>query len=161
MEIPFKTLSDNARIWIYPSNRKLSDNEVIEIKELCSDFLAKWTSHNNTLLASFDIPYNRFIVFGLEVDFNSPSGCSIDSSVHFIQFLENKFNISLLDKMNVTFKQGQFLTHKTLNDFKSMVKNGSVNSETIVFNNLVNDMAGYRSEWEIQMKDSWHSRFIK
>jgi hypothetical protein len=42
-----------------------------------------------------------------------------------------------------------------------MVKNGSVNSETIVFNNLVNDMAGYRSEWEIQMKDSWHSRFIK
>ena len=63
--------------------------------------------------------------------------------------------------MNVTFKQGQFLTHKTLNDFKSMVKNGSVNSETIVFNNLVNDMAGYRSEWEIQMKDSWHSRFIK
>ena len=34
MEIPFKTLSDNARIWIYPSDRKLSDNEVIEIKEL-------------------------------------------------------------------------------------------------------------------------------
>ena len=61
MEIPFKTLSDNARIWIYPSNRKLSDNEVIEIKELCSDFLTKWTSHNNTLLASFDIPYNSLL----------------------------------------------------------------------------------------------------
>ena len=161
MKTPFDKLTDNARIWIYPSSRKLSDSEVEEIKILCTEFTNKWTSHNASLLASVDIPYNRFIIIGLETNFNIASGCSIDSSVHFIQSLEKKYNIILLDKMNVTFKQGEYLTYKSLNDFKNMAKKGSVNVDTIVFNNLVNDIAGYRSEWEIPMKDSWHSRFIK
>ena len=161
MKISFNKLSDNARIWIYPASRKISNLETLEIKKLCDDFTDQWTAHNSSLKASIDIPYNRFIVLGLETDFNAASGCSIDSSVHFIQSLEKKYDIILLDKMNVTFKQGEYLTYKSLNDFKSMVKKGSVNSNTIVFNNLVNDIASYRSEWEIPMKDSWHSRFIK
>ena len=161
MKILFKNLSNNARIWIYPSNRRLSDHEIIEIKKLSDNFTEKWTAHNNKLLASIDIPYNRFIVIGLENDFNLPSGCSIDSSVHFIQSLEKQFNITLLDKMNVTFKQGEYLTYKSLSDFNDMVKKGSVNANTIVFNNLVSDISGYLSDWEIPMKDSWHSRFIR
>jgi len=161
MKISFNKLSDKARVWIYPSSRKLSDIEVKEIIILCDDFINQWTAHNNSLLASVDIPYNRFIVIGLEIEFNAASGCSIDSSVHFIQTLEKKFNIVLLDKMNVTFKQGEYLTHKSLNDFKDMAKKGSVNADTIVFNNLINDLASYRSQWEIPMKESWHSRFIK
>jgi len=161
MKTPFNKLSDNARVWIYPASRKLSDAEVVEIKKLCDDFTNQWTVHDSSLLASVDIPYNRFIVIGLETDFNSASGCSIDSSVHFIQSLEKHYNIILLDKMNVTFKQGEYLTYKSLNDFKNMVKKGSINPNTVVFNNLVNDLAGYKSEWEIPMKDSWHSRFIK
>jgi hypothetical protein len=161
MKIPFNKLSDNARVWIYPSSRKLSNEEVLEIEKLCADFIDKWTAHNSSLLASTDIPYNRFIVIGLEIDFNSASGCSIDSSVHFIQSIEKLYNITLLDKMNVTFKQGQYYTYKSLNEFKDLVKKGSVNANTIVFNNLVNDIAGYKLEWEIPLKDSWHSRFIK
>ena len=161
MKIPFNKLSNDARIWIYPSNRKFSDKECLEIRGLCDDFLDKWTAQNNLLLASIDIPYNRFIVIGLETDFNLPTGCSIDSSVHFIQSLEKKYKISLLDKMNVTFKQGEYFTHKSLNDFKSMLSKGSINSKTIVFNNLINDVGGYKSQWEVSLEDSWHSRFIK
>ena len=161
MRKPFKELSDNARIWIYPASRKISNIEFLEIKKLCDDFTDQWTAHNKSLVASFDIPYNRFIVLGLDADFNAASGCSIDSSVHFIQSLEKKYDIIFLDKMNVTFKQGEYLTYKSLNDFKIMVKKGSVNNNTIVFNNLVNDIAGYRHNWEIPMKDSWHSRFIR
>jgi hypothetical protein len=129
MKTPFNKLSDNARVWIYPASRKLSNAEVVEIKKLCDDFTNQWTAHDSSLLASVDIPYNRFIV--------------------------------ILDKMNVTFKQGEYLTYKSLNDFKDMVKKGSINANTVVFNNLVNDLAGYKSEWEIPMKHSWHSRFIK
>ena len=123
MKIPFNKLSDNARVWIYPSSRKLSNEEVLEIEKLCADFTDKWTAHNSSLLASTDIPYNRFIVIGLEIDFNSASGCSIDSSVHFIQSIEKLYNITLLDKMNVTFKQGKYYTYKSLNEFKDLVKN--------------------------------------
>ena len=161
MKICFDKLSDKARVWIYPSSRKLSDLEVKEILHLFDNFLNQWTTHNKKLLASVEIPYNRFIVIGLDSNFQSPSGCSIDSSVRFIQQLEKVYDIILLDKMNVTFKQGEFLAYKTLIDFKKMIKQGSVNKNTIVFNNLVNDVKEYRTLWETTINKSWHSRFLK
>ncbi len=160
MYISFEKLSDNARIWIYPSNRKLSDQEVKEILVLFEKFFAQWTAHNKKLLASVQIPYNRFIVIGLDSDFQSPSGCSIDSSVHFIQNIEKSYKIVLLDKMNVTFKQGAYLVYKSLTEFKKMIKNGSINKKTIVFNNLVNDVREYKTQWETSISNSWHSRFL-
>jgi len=73
------------------------------------------------LEAGFELPYNRFIVLGLNQEKTQASGCSIDASVRFIQELEQKLDLILLDKMNVTFKQGDFLSHKSLGGFQ---KNG-------------------------------------
>ncbi|MNL67462.1 hypothetical protein D3C87_1920500 [compost metagenome] len=88
------------------------------------------------------------------------TGCSIDSSVEFIQGLEKKYNVDLLDKMNVTFKNGEHIAHKTLIDFKKMVKDKSVSENTIVFNNLVNNIEEFNESWEVPAADSWHSRFF-
>ena len=74
--------------------------------------------------------------------------------------MEQTYNIDLLDKMNVSFKQGEFVAYKTLSDFKKMAKNRSVSPNTIVFNNLVTNIAEYRTNWEIPAKDSWHNRFL-
>ena len=63
--------------------------------------------------------------------------------------------------MNVTFKQGEYLTYKSLIEFKKMIKNGSINKNTIVFNNLVNDIREYKTQWETPIINSWHSRFFK
>ena len=46
-------------------------------------------------------------------------------------------------------------------DFKTMAKNKSVSKNTIVFNNLVTNIAEFNENWEVPASDSWHSRFIK
>ena len=66
MLVDFKTLPDHARIWIYPSNRPFSEVEQQTLKGSLSNFLSHWTSHNQSLEASFDLPYNRFIVIFYE-----------------------------------------------------------------------------------------------
>jgi hypothetical protein len=40
-----------------------------------------------------------------------------------------------------------------------MVKDKAVTENTIVFNNLINNIQEYRS-WEVPAIDSWHSRFL-
>ena len=104
--------------------------------------------------------YNRFIIIAVNQDVQAATGCSIDSSVEFIQSLEKKYNVDLLDKMNVTFKQGEHIAHKPLIDFKKMVKDKSVTENTIVFNNLINTVQEYNESWEVLALDSWHSRFF-
>ena len=95
MYVPFDRLPDEARVWIYATNRHLSDKEVIAIEQELIAFLTQWTAHQQALEASFSIPYNNFIVIGLNENKNLASGCSIDASVHFLKQLERKFKVDL------------------------------------------------------------------
>lgn len=156
----FKTLPNDSRIWVYQANRKLSDIEVAEITELTEDFLTKWTAHGAELEAGVEVKYNRFIVIGLNQANASASGCSIDASVHFILSLQEKFDVDLLDKMNVTFYSGDYIAYKPLEDFRKMAKDKSISKNTIVFNNLVNTKAEFLESWEVPAHESWHSRFL-
>ena len=126
MIVDFDVISEESRIWIYQSNRTLSPVEVIEIEAKIKDFLISWTAHGSELQASFLIKYNRFIVISLNESFNIATGCSIDSSVRFIQDLEKLYDVSLLDKMNVSYRHGEFIAYKPLIEFKKMIKNRSI-----------------------------------
>ncbi len=161
MLVPFENLPDSARVWVYQANRSFTQEELEEIKARLDDFLTQWTVHGSELKAGYDIKYKRFITIGLDQQVNPASGCSIDASVTFIQQLEKDYNVDLLDKMNVSYKQGEFVAYKTLIDFRKMAKNKSVSPNTIVFNNLVNNKAEYLSNWEVPASESWHNRFLK
>lgn len=160
MYIPFEDLPLHSRIWIYQSNRKLSDDEIVTIEEQAKDFIENWAAHGKSLEASFITKYNRFIIIAVNQDVQQATGCSIDSSVEFIQKLEQQFEIDLLDKMNVTYKTGEFIAFKTLIEFKQLAKSKSVSENTIVFNNLVNTIEEWQDFWEVPASDSWHSRFF-
>jgi hypothetical protein len=161
MIVPFKSLPPESRVWVYPSNRPFNEAELNLLQEALAEFLSSWTAHNQSLEAGYDLPYNRFIVLGLNQEKVHASGCSIDASVRFIQRLEEQLGVVLLDKMNVTFKQSDYLAHKNLEDFKKMAKNRSVSKSTIVFNNLVDTVEAYNKHWEVPAEESWHNRFFK
>lgn len=156
----FNSLPDDSRVWIYQANRSFSEQELLEIQNDLNAFLENWTAHGKDLKAGFEIKYNRFLVIALDQSGQSATGCSIDASVHFIQQLEKKYNVELLDKMNVSFKQGEFIAYKTLLDFKAMAKQKSISKNTIVFNNLVATKGEYLEHWEVPASESWHARFV-
>jgi hypothetical protein len=160
MIIDFDVISEESRIWIYQSNRTLSITEINEIESKIKDFLISWTAHGSDLQASFIIKYSRFIVISLNESFNLATGCSIDSSVRFIQDLEEEYDVSLLDKMNVSYRHGEFIAYKPLIEFKKMIKNRSISKKTIVFNNLINSKSEFLNNWEVPIEESWHNRFF-
>ena len=160
MVVNFDSLPQTARIWIYQCNRSYSDSELEEISEKLTTFLEGWTAHGADLQSGFEIKYKRFIVIALDQNVNPATGCSIDASVKFIQELETAYKIDLMDKMNVSYKQGKYVAHKTLTDFKKMAKEKAYSKNTIVFNNLVNTKAEYLEFWEVPASESWHSRFV-
>lgn len=160
MYVPFENLPEESKIWVYQSNRKFSDAEFAAIETDLKTFIENWAAHGTSLEASFLLKYNRFIILAVNQEVQVATGCSIDSSVAFIQELEKKYDVDLLDKMNVTFKLGEHIAHKPLIEFKKMAKDKAVTGNTIVFNNLVNNIAEFNEAWEIPAIDSWHSRFF-
>jgi len=160
MLVDFNTLPETSRIWIYQASRSFTETEIEDIKQKLDVFIENWTAHGGDLQAGYEIKYKRFIVIALNQSLNAATGCSIDASVHFIQQLEKEYNVDLMDKMNVSYKQGEFIAYKPLIEFKKMAKQRAVSKNTIVFNNLVANKAEYLENWEVPASESWHSRFL-
>ena len=160
MTVEFSSLPQTARIWIYQCNRSFTLDEIQEISNKLQTFLEGWTAHGADLKAAFEIRYKRFIVIGLDQNQQLASGCSIDASVNFIQQLETAFKVDLLDKLNVSYKQGDYIAYKPLKEFKKMVKDKAVSKNTIVFNHLVQTKAEYLDFWEVPAVESWHARLF-
>ncbi|MDO1500639.1 ABC transporter ATPase [Winogradskyella maritima] len=161
MFVDFDTLPEESRVWIYQANRSFSPEEISEIEDKLKVFLEAWTAHGQDLQAGYKFVYKRFIVIALNQNLNMATGCSIDASVRFIQQLEQDYNVDLMDKMNVSYKQGEFIAYKPLMDFKKMAKQKAVSKNTIVFNNLVTNIAEFKENWEVPASESWHNRFLK
>jgi len=156
----YKNLPSNSRVWIYQADRVFTSEDLEFIALKAEDFINQWTRHGDDLKGSFTIKYNQFLILAVDESFNNVSGCSIDSSVRFIQALEKELQLDLMNKMNITFKDNDRINIVKLSDFQRFAKERKVTSETIVFNNMVATKAALDTNWEVPAIESWHKRFL-
>ena len=152
--------SENSRVWVYQADRKLSDSEVSAIQKRVDEFTTLWTAHKNQLKARGEVRYNRFVILIVDETQAGASGCSIDKSVRFVQQLEQQYNMHLLDRFNLAYREGAEVFSAPRHDFESLLKQGAIDSKTIVFNNTVKDLTELENKWEVPFKDSWHMQLF-
>ena len=159
MFVDFSSLDLSSRVWIFQSETEINKNLEDLIKKELTEFLENWVSHGIDIISSFEIKYKTFIVIAVSDSINI-SGCSIDTLINFVKSLENKYNLSLMNKNIIKFKNGSTISSMNISDFKSKCEKINNNEELIVFNNLVNSIADYRNKWEIDIRLSWHKRYL-
>lgn len=156
----YTNLPSNSRVWIYQANRMFTAKEIEIISEKATNFINAWTRHGDDLKGSFTIKYNQFLILAVDESFNNVSGCSIDASVHFVQELEKELQIDLMDKMNISFRDGNHINLVKLADFQKFAKENKITQNTIVFNNMVQTKEDLETKWEVSAANSWHKRFL-
>jgi len=160
MFVEYSTISDTAKVWVYPSSRKFYPNEIEEVTQKIQSFIQNWKAGDEDFTASFQFLYDRFIVLIADDEKSALQNVDIDASVAFILKLQEEYNVQLLDKMNVCFKQGKYVQYKELKDFKKLLKNKAVTGKTIIFDNLVVNNYDFKNFWETPIEDSWYNRFL-
>ena len=152
--------SEQSRVWIYQSDRELYDDEVKQLHEILNKFASEWTAHNHQLKAKAEIRYNRFLILIVDESQAGASGCSIDKSVNFIKRLEQEFGINLLDRFNLAYREGEKVLSAPRDEFEDLLRLGKINSNTIVYNNLVQNLEQLETKWEVPFKESWHNQLF-
>lgn len=154
--------SENSRVWIYQADRELNNSETTQLQQQLSGFTQSWTAHDNQLKAGAEIRYNRFIVLVVDESQAGASGCSIDKSVNFMKQIEQHYHINLFDRFNLAYRgtNGELLSAPRA-QFEELIKKGSINQDTIVFNNLVQTLADLDTKWEVPFKNSWHPQLFR
>ncbi len=100
----FHSLPEESRIWLYASEKALTQSQQDYILNIISEELKGWNAHQQPLTAGVSILENHFIVVALDENKNGASGCSIDTLQNTIQKIEKELSISLMNRLNVFCK---------------------------------------------------------
>jgi len=160
MFVDYKSISNDAKVWVYPSSRKFYPAEIPEIEQQLKKFVENWKLEDETFKVSYQFLYNRFIILVADDSETALTNADIDASVAFILQLQETYKVALLDKMNACFKQGEYVQYKELKDFKKLLKNKAVTAKTIIFDNLINNKEDLENYWELAIEDSWYNRYL-
>ena len=110
--------------------------------------------------SSYKILHRLFLIISVENNFSNPSGCSIDKLINFIKNINQIYNIDFLNRLNVSFRHENKIKVVELIEFKNLILNGIIDSDTIVFNNMIHTKAELNENWETKVSESWYKKYF-
>lgn len=137
----FERLPDSSRIWIYQNQQPIPQEKQAIIQTKLNDFVAQWAAHGAQLYGASAILEDYFIVLAVDETQTAASGCSIDSSVHFIKELAKEFDLRLFDRLNVLIEEDG---EKKIVHFSDLEQHKGA----IFYDPTVQDLGTFRKEWK-------------
>ncbi|MBK9960601.1 MAG: hypothetical protein IPP06_04495 [Saprospiraceae bacterium] len=151
---------DSAKIWIYPSSKRIEDSLLNEIQSSINEFTNHWHSHHKPLKATGGILHNYFIVLVVDESVAPASGCSIDESVSFIKNLETFYHTDFFNRMNFYYIDQEEVKQVSAGQMPEWYQTGKINDNTLFFNTLIQDKKQFLQNWLVPLRDSWQQKFI-
>ncbi len=160
MLVPFSSLPDHARLWIYQSNRKFNLEEISIISEVLASFTKEWEAHGAPLLASFEIRFDRVIILAADEKSHAASGCSIDDSVRNIKGLGERLGIDFFDRTQIAFHSEQGVITVPLPELKQAYDQGKWDHQSLFINTLVNTKGELENSLLVPASSTWLKRYL-
>jgi hypothetical protein len=158
----FKNMPSDARVWIYQADRELNPAEQDRFREKSAEFVQQWTAHKKQLNAEMELVYNRFVVVMVDENYSDVSGCGIDKSVNFLKEMESDLGIKLFDRLTVAYRDAnEQIRTVPASIVPELISSGQMTEITIIFNNTVQTKAEWETKWEMPLRYSWLSKYIR
>jgi hypothetical protein len=158
--VPFEELPDHGRLWVFPASRELREEECPRLLDAVDEFLSSWSAHGAPLRSGRKLLERRFLLVGVDVDAESPSGCSIDALVNRLRALGEELDLSLIDHAPVWFRgdDGRVRT-ASRKDFRALAREGAVSPDVLVFDTSLTRIGQERTgELERPAVRGWHGK---
>lgn len=158
--VTFDTLPDHGRLWIFPASRALTNAEAEALLGAVDDFLASWSAHGAPLRSARELVHGRFLLVGVDVDAEAPSGCSIDALVNRLRALGGEHGVTLIDHAPVWYRAADGAVRSvSRKDFRALAEEGSVGPDVVVFDTSLTKIGQARAgELERPAAASWHGK---
>ena len=150
----------NERIWIYTLSNKLTNEQLVDFKNRCQNFVTGWTAHDVSLDASFELYQNRLLIFKVNEEKYNASGCSIDKQVRFVKELEVAFSVELLNRLLVAYENNNQVEVVKASQIKELLITNTINTNTIVFDNTITESKQLETNWKQPLHHTWLQKYL-
>ena len=159
--VPFSALSDSSRVWVFGTDRALTNAEATALARLVDDFLSTWVAHGQPLTCGWEWRDGRFLVAGVDENATHASGCSIDGLYRKLADFEKQHGVSLLSREYVFYREADGEVRSASRDeFARLSADGKIGPDTIVFDTSVTRLGEWRERFELPAAGSWHRALL-
>lgn len=159
--VPFDTLPDSARVWVFASDRPLDDNAASRLLGEVDRFLAHWQAHGHPLDGARDWRYGRFLTIAVDQTTAGASGCSIDGLYRALRALQDALGTNLLAGGVLHYRDAAGdVTAVSRAEFAARAANGEITRDTVVFDLSVDALGNWRERFETPASAGWHVRLL-
>lgn len=151
---------EHSRVWIYPSDRFIADEFIPEIHYDIKKFTDQWISHSQDLKATGGILHNYFIVILVDEILNKPGGCSIDTSVRFVQGIGDRYQVNFFNRQMFHYIKDEIVHQIPQHGLAHKYTNGIIDDNTLFFDPLVNNKKDFIKNWLKPYSQSWHKKLM-
>ena len=157
--VEFDALPGHGRLWVFPVSRRLTGPEGQRLLEQVDDFLDGWAAHGMPLHSARRLVEGQFLVVGVDVDAEAPSGCSIDALVRSLQGVADGLGITLHDQTSVRYREGDEIRTVSRPEFRGKAERGELDPEVSVFDTTLVRVDQLRAGGlEAPARETWHGR---
>ena len=147
-------------MWIYTTDRPLTDGEVVIAQQALDAFARQWTAHNQALQAKAEVFQRQFVILMVDESRAGASGCSIDKSVHFLEQLGLELGADFFERMRFAWIENDEMLFAGRPEFAAHIGNGRISDETPVANTLAQTKQELAEKWLVPFGKSWHRRLF-
>lgn len=159
--MPFETLPDDARVWVFGSDRPLDDNAAARLLAEVDRFLAHWHAHGHPLSCARRWQDDRFLTVAVDQRTAGASGCSIDGLYRALRALESALDVQLLASGGIFYRDAHGeVALASRAEFAELGARGAVTSDTHVFDLAVETLGEWRTRFEAPAHAGWQGRLL-
>ncbi len=159
--VPFDTLPDDARLWVFASERALDGPDAERLLAETDAFLGRWNAHGAPLTCGRDWRDGHFLAVAVDQSTAGASGCSIDGLYRAFAALERELGTRLLGGGRVYRRERSGAVRVSdRGELAGLAASGEVADDTPVFDTSVSTAGDWRTRFETPLGDSWHRTLI-
>lgn len=143
----FQDFNSSSRVWVYASNRALDSTESTFVQDEINEFVKQWATHGKELVAKGAVLFDRFIILAVDEQKVGASGCSIDSSVHFVKALGKELDVNFFDRLNLYITKDQEIKRIHISDMANF-------ADWKLFDPMIANIEQLLNSWIVPVKES-------
>jgi hypothetical protein len=154
--VPFETLPDSSRVWVFGSDKLLTEEGTKLLLEGVDAHLADWKAHGAPLTVAREWRDGRFLIVAVDQSTAGASGCSIDGLFRVLQQLERTVGANLVGGGRIFYRDNHGMVQSaTRDEVAALAQNGVITKDTVVFDTTLTDLGTWRACFERRAKESW------
>ena len=148
-------LPPHARLWLFLSDKALSETQEAQLSQLLTQFTDSWKSHGQPLSAGFAILHGHIVIIAVDQQVESPSGCSIDKAFRILQEFGGNHGLDFFHRLLIPLDMPEGISIVPRSQIAGMLTNGELSPQQPYFDLTIQSLDALRNNFRKPLTEGW------